>query len=921
MLRFCAIAALAVGLLVPTCGAAEFYVATSGNDRWSGRLSEPNADRSDGPLASLAAARDAVRRARAAAGKASEPVTVHVRGGVYRLERPLLLEPADSGTAQAPVVFVAYRNERPVLSGGRVLSGWRQNGPLWETVLPEVQQGRWYFRQLFVGGQRRIRARAPNTGYYRIADLLPGPRVGQGTPFARDKFVFAPGELKPWARLSDVNVVLMHSWETSIHPVKSVDAKSNIVELAAPLKEWWGMGYWERAQRYYVENARELLDQPGEWYLNRETGVLSYWPMPGEKLGEAEVVAPVLGELVRLAGDPGQGRFVEHITLRGLAFHHADWELSPKGNSSTQAAVEVPAAIVADGARHCALEGCEVAHVGTYAIWLRRGCKDCRVQRNRLFDLGAGGVRVGEAEMARTDDAESSRNLVDNNHIYDGGRVYPAGIGIWVAQSSGNRISHNDIHDLFYSGMSIGWNWNDAPNRTHHNLIELNHIHNLGHGVLSDCGLIYCLGVSPGSVIRNNVLHDIWPYSNPALAWGVYLDATCGSYLVENNLVYNTLSGGLMFNNGGHEHTIQNNIFATSADHALWPYAEKRPSTFRRNIFYLTQGDLLIPHGESSLKERLAAREPLGLWDENLYWHTGGADRLRFYRRSFSEWQSLGLDRRSLVADPQFVSSGTRDFRLKPESPALGLGFQPWDIGSAGLYGDPAWVGEAGHARCAVIALPPPPPPPQPLEIDDDFEKTPVGRHPAHTQVSGEEQGASIAVSQERAAGGERSLKVRDSKTLKPSWQPHFYYEPHITAGAVRESFDVWMEKDAEFFTEWRDAAEYPRNVGPSVQFSGSGSMRVGGKVLATVGHHAQDGRGQWVHVQIEARVGKGAPRTFKLTLTSPGRPAQVFDNLPMSGDQFAEIHWLGFSSTAMQDTVFFLDNLKIQRVPAAPGS
>jgi hypothetical protein len=298
----------------------------------------------------------------------------------------------------------------------------------------------------------------------------------------------------------------------------------------------------------------------------------------------------------------------------------------------------------------------------------------------------------------------------------------------------------------------------------------------------------------------------------------------------------------------------------------------------------------------------------MGLWDENLYWHTGGADRLRFYRRSFSEWQSLGLDRHSLVADPQFVDAGNRDFRLKPGSPALGLGFQPFDVRGVGLYGDLAWAGEAGHARCRVHPLPPPPPPPQPLEIDDDFEMTPVGRHPAHAHVSGEEQGASIVVSDERAAGGKHSLKVRDSKTLRPSWQPHFYYEPHITAGTVLQSFDVWMEKDAEFFTEWRDAAEYPRNVGPSVQLDGTGNVRVGGKTLAIVPS------GQWVHVQIEARLGKGAPRTFRLTLIPSGGPGRVFENLPMSGDQFAELHWLGFSSTATQDTTFFLDNLKIRK-------
>jgi hypothetical protein len=705
---------------------------------------------------------------------------------------------------------------------------------------------------------------------------------------------------------------LMHSWETSIHPVKSVDTKSNTVEFAAPLKEWWCLGYWEKAQRYYVENALELVDQPGEWYLNRQTGVLTYWPLPNEKLGEVEVIAPRLTELVRLAGDADKGQFVEHVTLRGLAFHHGDWELSPQGNSSTQAAVEVPAAVMADGARHCALEGCEVAHVGTYGVWFRRGCKDCRIVRNRLFDLGAGGVRVGEANMAATDQAETSRTLVDNNHVYDGGHVYAAGIGIWLAQSSGNRISHNDVHDFLYSGMSIGWNWNDAPNRTRDNTIELNHVHDLGHGVLSDAGLIYCLGVSPGSVIRNNVFHDIWPYSTPRFGWGIYLDATCGNYLVENNLVYNTQSGGLMFNNGGHEHVIRNNIFATSADYGLWPYSEKRPSTFRRNIVYLTQGELLIPYGERSLLERVAAKEPLGDWDENLYWHTGGADALRFYRRSFAEWQSLGLDRRSQVADPKFRDVAKRDFRLAPDSPAVKLGFQPLDISRAGLYGDPAWVKDASHTQCRPVALPPPPAPPAPLEVSDDFERTPAGAQPANAQVSGQERGASIAVSDDRAASGRRSLKVKDSRTLEPSWQPHFYYEPHIAKGAVRQSFDVWLDPQAEFFTEWRDTAAYPANVGPSVGFAG-GKVSVGGKTLATLP------TGQWIHVQIDGHVGKGAPRTFKLTLTVPGQSPQVFDNLAVGGSQFAALEWLGFSSTAAADTVFYLDNVKITRIEEEP--
>ena len=883
----------------------DLYVATTGNDTWSGRLSAPNADRTDGPLATLTGARDAIRKIRDQRSEIRNSITVHVRGGVYRLDAPFVLEPPDSG-----VTFAAYQKEKPVFSGGRVMTGFRRNGKLWEMEIPEVKAGQWYFRQLFVNGQRRQRARSPNTGYHRIASQLPGPRDAHGKEIARDKFVFKPGDIQPWARLGDVNVVLMHSWETSIHPLKSVDTASNVVTFAAPLKEWWCIGYWEKNARYYVENALELLDQPGEWYLNRETGVLSYWPMPGERLGKTEVVAPRLTELVRLAGNADESRFVERVTLQGLAFHHSDWVLDPKGNSSTQAAVEVPAAVMADGALNCVFERCEVAHVGTYGVWFRRGCKDCRIQRNRLHDLGAGGVRVGEDRMAKTDTAESSRTLVDNNHIFDGGRVYAAGVGIWVAQSSHNRISHNDIHDLLYSGMSIGWNWGLETNRTHHNVIEFNHVYDCVHGTLSDAGLIYALGVSPGSVIRNNVFHDIWPYEQPALGWGIYLDGQTGNYLVESNVVFNTLSGGLMFNNGGHAHLIRNNIFALSANQALWPYSEKRPSALHNNIVFLTQGTLLIPHGERSLNERLAAKEPPGDWDENLYWHTGGADQLRFYRHTFKEWQALGLDRHSLVADPQFANSARHDFRLKPKSPALALGFQPIDTSRVGLYGDPAWVNESRHDQCRVRPLPPPPPAPKPLTVNDDFEKTAAGLPLNNARVDGEEKGASIRVSDERAANGKHSLKITDSKTLKPTWQPHFYYQPHMTSGIVRESFDVWLAPEAQFGTEWRDNVAYPHNIGPSVSFSGSGGVIVGGKTLTRMP------AGAWFHVEIEAALGKNAPRTFKLTLTPHGGVPQILGDLPISGSNFHEVHWLGFSSTAAADTAFYLDNLRISQKP-----
>jgi hypothetical protein len=268
----------------------------------------------------------------------------------------------------------------------------------------------------------------------------------------------------------------------------------------------------------------------------------------------------------------------------------------------------------------------------------------------------------------------------------------------------------------------------------------------------------------------------------------------------------------------------------------------------------------------------------------------------------------LGLDRHSRIADPRFVDAASHDFRVKADSPALAVGFQPFDVSTVGLYGDAAWVNECRHDRCPKTVLPPPPPPPKPLSLDDDFEGTPVGDHPAHASVSGEEQGASIVVSDDRAASGKHSIKVTDSKTLRPTWQPHFFYEPHITEGVVCQAFDVWLQPDADFFTEWRDAGEYPRNIGPSVHFLGSGTVVAGGKVVAKIASH------QWIHVEIKARIGKGAPRVYSLTVLMPGQRPQVLDNLPISGNEFQELHWLGFSSTAQADTAFYLDNLKIKR-------
>ncbi len=886
--------ALLGGLPATTAASATvLYVAPEGNDAWSGTRPEANASATDGPLASVDQARDRLRRLRQE-GKLAGPVTVRIRG-LHRLERPLVFTPEDSGTAETIVTFTGYPGETPVLSGGRRITGWRKHDErLWAAELPEVRGGSWYFRQLFVDGRRATRARTPNEGYLRVPALVentPGARWNEGV----DRFRFQPGDLRRWADLSNVEVIVFHSWNTSRVRIKSVDEDQHVVVFTGstvfrPLA-------WDPKQRYYVENYREALDAPGEWFLDCAAGRLWYWPLPGEDPEKAEVVAPALGELLRLEGQADSGQWVQHVRFDGLSLQHCDWDLPAAGYGDPQAAVTVGAAVTADGARHCEVARCEIAHVGGYGLWFRGGCKENRIEQNHIHDLGAGGVRLGEPVMAQTDEAESSRNLVSNNYIHDGGYVYAAGVGLWLAQSSHNTISHNDIHSFDYSGMSIGWDWSDAPTRTLHNLIENNHVHHVVRGVLSDAGGIYMLGTQTGTVIRGNLFHDIFPYGgSPAMAWGIYFDQGSNGLLVEDNIVYNTLTGGIM-NTGTHGNTIRNNIFAHSAWQAAWRYQFQKepPSVVERNIFYLTQGELFHRDGgQTDFRSR---------WDYNLYWRADG-EPLLFYGDEFDEWQAKGVDVHSMVADPGFIDPDRYDFRLRPDSPARKLGFKPIDSSQCGLTGDEDWVSLAWKAEFPPTVLPPPAAPPGPVAVDDGFEETAAGGVPAMATLCEEQRGDSIRVTAGGAAEGGQCLKFQDAAGLQHSFNPHLFYQPHFRKGVATMSFDLRLGPGAVFAHEWRDAAQ-PYCTGPSLRVDAGGKLHAGGTPVMQLPTDA------WVHVEIVCRLGREAGGDYQLSVTVPGEEPRKFD-LRCGSEKFQRLEWLGFVSLADAATVFYVDNVKL---------
>ena len=655
---------------------ADLFVAPDGKDSWSGTKPSANSGRSDGPFATVQRAQLAVRKLKEREPQRTGEIVVMVRGGTYVLDQPLEFTAEDSGAAGAPIIYAAYPGEEPVFSGGVRLTGWQLTpAGYWELTIPRVQGEEWSFIQLFVNGQRRYRPRLPREGYYTIADQLPPTPGVKGA----DRFRFKPGNIRGnWSNLNDVEVLGFQNWTMARMRIAAVEEKENVVRFTG---DTGGMESWRslpKGNRFLVENVREALDRPGQWYLDRGTGVLTYVPMPGEDARKAEVIAPRLESLLQLKGNAAS-QWVQHLQFRGISFAYTNWATPSQGNNFPQAEVNLSAAITADGARDCVFDGCSVMHVGAYAIAFGQGCKRNRVENCSLIDLGAGGVKIGEMGYRDDDEDLTSGHVVRNNLITGGGRLHPAAVGVWIGQSPENVIEHNDIYDFYYTGISVGWSWGYGRSQTHHNTIAYNRVWQIGQGVLSDMGGIYTLGVSPGSVIHHNIFHDIESFDYGG--WGIYFDEGTSGMLAENNLVYRTKTGGF-HQHYGKENRVENNIFAFARQDGqiIRTRAEEHLSfTFQHNIVLWKNAPLL---GSNWSGDHYAL-------DYNLYWRTDGKP-IDFAGMTLEQWRKKGQDEHSLIADPRFVSPGQDDYNLQPESPAGKIGFKPIDLSDAGLHPTPA---------------------------------------------------------------------------------------------------------------------------------------------------------------------------------------------------------------------------------------
>ena len=695
----------------------DFFISPDGDDFWTGSLPEPNSGRTDGPLATLEGARRAIRKRKGEiflrqvhryhAGL-RKPFTIWLRGGRYRVDEPIVFTEEDS----APVTFAAYPGEQPIIDGSRKIEGWKTESihgvEAWVAEIPEVSAGIWNFRELYVNDVRRLKPRYPREGLLQMEAVagIPSPRKWQSDD---TQFVAAKDDFRQFVNIKDVEVVYLHRWLDERSQVESYDPATRTVTLKRPsMSPLAGRGEIRLAD-YYIDNVFEELKEPGHWYLDRPKGKLYYIPMEGETIENTDVCAPKTLQLLALRGDPDAERYVEFLRFEGITFQNTDWRhpdpdddndgfISPSGYhevfqtfdyrrgnraGSLQAACDVPGVVFMEAARHCHFLNCTVQNVGWYGFEIADGCRGIGINHCTVNTAGAGGIKLNGSSARGPERRHTGDHSITDNELASLGRIFHSAVGVLSMHCENTEISHNHIHDLYYTAISCGWDWGYMNTVSRNNRIEKNHIHNIGQGLLSDMGGIYVLGVQPGTVLRGNLIYDITKAHYGG--WCIYPDEGSSHMLIENNVCYVT-NDSIFNQHYGRENLVRNNIFAFGGASVL-SHARADDGQisirFERNIL-ITDGKPIFSGGYSC---KLVDRNHTS--DLNLMWDVNGApltfsERDRDVSLDLTQWRALGHDIHSIVADPECGDPAHADFSLDEDSPAFDLGFAPIDISDVG---------------------------------------------------------------------------------------------------------------------------------------------------------------------------------------------------------------------------------------------
>jgi hypothetical protein len=543
------------GLLPSFLPADTLDVAPNGDDSNPGTEAKP--------LATLEKARQAVR---AINKTMTGDIVVLLHGGVYPIDRSVVFDSEDSGVNGHDVIYRAAPNEAPVISGGKKVTGWKPD-----------EKGRWKapapaddFRQLYVGGVRATRARgAAPVGLQAFGNL---------------GYTTTAIDMANWKHPADLEFCYLVVWTHSRCKVQGIKREGDkaVITMVQPqfthAKTKAGVTV-AQPDSIYLENALELLDEPGEWYLDREAKTVYYLPRPGEDMRKIEVIAPAVEKLLDLRGTLDKP--VEHIRFEGITFQHGNWLRPSKvGVCDVQANfiidseknfytldgsfrnhddenLKSSANVVCHAVKAVHFDRCTFRQLGGAGLDIEFGSQDNVVSGCRFFDIAGTAIQVGDV-LKDDHHPDDPRKIVKDNsilncYIHDCCVDYQGGLGIFAGYTQGTRLAHNEICQLPYSGISMGWGWGmeDAggggynqphrysdPTPAKNNRIEYNNIHEV-MTKMEDGGGIYMLGRQPGTIVQGNHVHDCKnPTSKRGWSQGLYLDEGSGFIEVTNNLVY-----------------------------------------------------------------------------------------------------------------------------------------------------------------------------------------------------------------------------------------------------------------------------------------------------------------------------------------------------------------------------------------------
>ncbi|WP_316810016.1 L-rhamnose mutarotase [Pedobacter heparinus] len=562
-------------LLIGELKAADIYVSLKGSDHNPGTKAQP--------VATLA---NALRKARELR-RLNDPsvkkgINIIIGQGVYRLDEPVVVRPEDSGSAASPTCITAAQNETVVLSGGRQISGWKKAGDVpglpeaatakvWVADVPESGNRALEFRQLWVNGKKAIRARDCN------ADSM--QRI---LSWDFDNRTCKIPLTKNIAAAKGVEMVIQQWWAIANLRVKSVKVSNNEAELSfmEPESRVQSEHPWPAPwlstktgnSPFYLTNAIQFLDQPGEWYEDLKNGKVYYWPLATENMNTAEVIVPYLETLLKMEGSIDHP--VTHVHFKNISFQHASW-LRPshfghvphqagmymldayklkvpgtpdKKTLENQAWVGRPAAAVSVAyAQRTSFESCRFEHHASTGLDYRQGTSNNLIKGNLFKDIGGSGILLGifsdEATEAHLpynpkDEREicTSESIL-NNLITDATNEDWGCVGIGAGYVRGINIAHNEINEVSYSGISMGWGWTKSSNAMRNNTVSANRIHHYGKHLYDVAG-IYTLSAQPGSSITGNVIDSIYkaPYPHDPGHWFyLYTDEGSSWFTVKDN--------------------------------------------------------------------------------------------------------------------------------------------------------------------------------------------------------------------------------------------------------------------------------------------------------------------------------------------------------------------------------------------------